>query len=106
MNTPQPFNSERQKTAHAHPTLVLLVAPQTPPRPPGQGGAGAPSYANLLAVYDSAAELASGQADAVIERFRPRFAKIVRDAGKIGWGFHDGLEDAYWEFLPEAEEPN
>ena len=70
------------------------------------GDIDAPFYENLLAVYGGAAELAGGQADAVVERFRPRFARIVRDTGKIGWGFHDGLEEIYWEFLPEADEPN
>lgn len=69
------------------------------------GDIDAPFYENLLADYSSAAELAGGQADAVIEQFRPRFAKIVRDAGKIGWGFPEELEDVYWEFLPEADEP-
>lgn len=68
------------------------------------GDMDAPFYENLLAVYDSAAELASRQADAVIERFRPRFTKIVRDTGRIGWGFHDGLEEIYWDVLPEAED--
>lgn len=69
------------------------------------GDIDAPFYENLLAVYGSAAELVSGQPEAVIERFRPRFAKIVRDTGKIGWGFPEELEDVYWEFLPEADEP-
>ncbi len=69
------------------------------------GDVDTPFYEDLLTVYGSAAELINRQADVVIERFRPRFAKIVRDTGKIGWGFHEGLEDVYWEFLPEADEP-
>ena len=56
-------------------------------------------------MYQDAAELASKlAAPALIEQFRPRFVKIIRDTGHIGWGFHDGLEEIYWGLLPEAEE--
>ncbi len=70
------------------------------------GDIDAPFYDGLLSAYQDAAELASKLADsALIEQFRPRFAKIVRHTGNIGWGFHDGLEEIYWERLPEADEP-
>ena len=69
------------------------------------GDISAPFYESLLSVYNNAAKLASKlTAPTMIEQFRPRFAKIVRDTGNIGWGFHDGLEEIYWELLPEAEE--
>jgi hypothetical protein len=67
------------------------------------GDIDAPFYENLLSVYSSAAELAGSQTDAVIEQLRPRFAKIVPDTGKIGWGFHEGLEQIYWDLLPEPD---
>jgi hypothetical protein len=69
------------------------------------GDIDAPFYESLLSVYNNAAELASKLADpTMIEQFRSRFAQIVQDTGNIGWGFHDGLGDVYWTFLPEAEE--
>lgn len=70
------------------------------------GDIDAPFYESLLTVYRRAAELASRQRETVIERFRPRFARIVGDTGRIGWGFHEGLEEIYWDLLPETEEPN
>jgi hypothetical protein len=69
------------------------------------GDINAPFYESLLSTYRSAAELNSKLADsALIEQFRPRFAKIVWDTGSIGWGFHDGLEEIYWDLLPAADE--
>ena len=66
------------------------------------GDINAPFYESLLSVYRGAAELTGKIGDTVvIERFRPRFAQIVRDTGNIGWGFHDGLEEIYWDRLPE-----
>lgn len=70
------------------------------------GDIDAPFYDGLLSVYQDAAELVDKMAaPMVIEQFRPRFADIVRDTGNIGWGFHDGLSDLYWEFLPEPDAP-
>ncbi len=69
------------------------------------GDIDAPFYESLLSVYNRAAQLAQKLSDPMqIESLRPRFAKIVRDTGSIGWGFHDGLEEIYWDFLPEADE--
>jgi len=69
------------------------------------GDIDAPFYESLLSVYRGAAELTSKTGDtAIIEQFRPRFAAMVRDTGHIGWGFHDGLDETYWDLLPEADE--
>ncbi len=71
------------------------------------GDINAPFYESLLSVYRSAAELTSQLGDlAVIAQFRPRFEKLIQDTGNIGWGFHDGMVDIYWTFLPsDAEGP-
>ena len=69
------------------------------------GDIDAPFYNSLLSVYRSAAELVSKTEDpAVIYQFRPRFARIVRDTGGIGWGFHDELTEIYWNLLPEVDQ--
>lgn len=68
------------------------------------GDINAPFYESLLSVYHDAAELANNNDTAMIERFRPRFAGIVRDTGRIGWGFHDRLAEIYWDLVPETEE--
>lgn len=69
------------------------------------GDISAPFYESLLSVYDGAAQLARKLPDAAqIELLRPRFAKIVRDTDGMGWGFHDGLEEIYWDRLPEGAE--
>lgn len=69
------------------------------------GDIDAPFYESLLSVYHSAAELTSQLGDlAVIAQFRPRFEKLIQDTDNIGWGFHDGLVDIYWTFLPPPAE--
>ena len=36
------------------------------------------------------------------EKFQSRCKKIVDDTSGIGWGFHDGLSDAYYEYFGEV----
>ncbi len=58
-------------------------------------------YSSLASVYRNAAELAGEITDlAVLDQFRPRFARIVRDTSDIGWGFHDELREIFTTVLP------
>ena len=34
----------------------------------------------------------------VLEKFKTRALKIVDDTENIGWGFHDYLEDVFYQF--------
>ncbi len=69
------------------------------------GDISGPFYESLLSVFHSAAELTSQVGDLiVIEQFRPCFEKLIEDTGNIGWGFHDGMVDIYWTFLPPSAE--
>ena len=36
------------------------------------------------------------------EKFQARCKKIVDDTRGIGWGFHDGLTDSYYEYFGES----
>lgn len=57
-----------------------------------------PFYASMEKMYEKVAEY-------VLEHrieylFTSRFEKIVKDTENIGWGFHDNLQEMFWEFFP------
>ncbi len=60
-------------------------------------------YGSLESMYEDAVVLLSRlNSYELIEQFRPRLRKIVRDTSGIGWGFHDQLSDIYYnQFPPE-----
>jgi hypothetical protein len=60
-------------------------------------------YSSLEAVYaDAVASLRRLGNPELIEQFRPRLRRIVRDTSGIGWGFHDELSHIYYtEYPPE-----
>lgn len=60
-------------------------------------------YASLESVYAEAIKLLmrTGGPE-VIESFRPRLHRIVRNTSSIGWGFHDELSRLYEEYPPEV----
>ncbi|MFZ1238844.1 MAG: DUF6155 family protein [Anaerolineae bacterium] len=68
------------------------------------GDIDAPFYQSLFSVYRDAAELTRHLANpALIEQFRPRFTKIIRDLSNVGWGIQDAMVETYWDRLPETE---
>ncbi len=57
-----------------------------------------PFYASMERMYEQAYEYVT---ENVIEYlFRSRFEKIVKDTKGTGWGFHDNLQDMFYEFFP------
>jgi len=61
-------------------------------------------YNSLESVYAEAIKVITQTGDPLmIESFRPRLRRIVRDTRDIGWGFHDELSQTYAEeYPPEA----
>jgi hypothetical protein len=58
-------------------------------------------YASLESVYEEAIKTITQSGDAaMVENFRSRLHRIVRDTGNIGWGFHDELSRLYNEEYP------
>ncbi len=58
-------------------------------------------YASLESVYEEAIKTITRSGDAaMVENFRPRLRRIVRDTSDIGWGFHDELRRLYREEYP------
>jgi hypothetical protein len=53
-------------------------------------------YTSVEGMYYSALDLMSREC--CLEKFKERAAKIVHDTKGIGWGFHDGLADIYFEY--------
>jgi hypothetical protein len=62
-------------------------------------------YNSLESVYAEAIQvIVNSGVPELLEQFRPRMAKIVRDTSGIGWGFHDALVEMYiGDYPPEDE---
>jgi hypothetical protein len=62
-------------------------------------------YRSLESAFVEAATLIRESGDPRLTgRFRPRLRGIVSDTVDIGWGFHDYLQDVYWNEYPAEHE--
>lgn len=60
-------------------------------------------YISLESVYaDAITVIVQANDPVLIEVFRPRLSRIVRDTSHVGWGFHDELSRLYKEAYPPA----
>jgi hypothetical protein len=58
-------------------------------------------YSSLETTYDEALTLM--RKEQLLDKFADRARKVVSDTSDIGWGFHDDLCDAYFDFYPPIE---
>jgi hypothetical protein len=62
-------------------------------------------YSSLESAFVEAITLIRESEDEqIIEKFRPRLREIVADTVNIGWGFHDYLQDVFYNEYPEEQE--
>ncbi|MEM7539805.1 MAG: DUF6155 family protein [Chloroflexota bacterium] len=64
-------------------------------------------YNSMESVYSDAIDFVTGTGDdELIEELRPRFEKLVYDTVHMGWGYHDMLDELYYNYYPldETEE--
>ncbi|MEI6822717.1 MAG: DUF6155 family protein [Bacteroidota bacterium] len=55
-----------------------------------------PFYNSMESVFHQALKLM--EKESILELFKDRAQKVVKDTSGIGWGFHDGLSYTYYEF--------
>lgn len=61
-------------------------------------------YYSLECMYGDAVELLNKWGDKnLIEKFRPRLKAIVTKTEGMGWGYHDTLDEIYYDELGEEE---
>jgi hypothetical protein len=61
-------------------------------------------YDSLLRMYDNAIDMLLTMDDAEIAEYRPRFEYLVTSTAKIGWGYHDALEEIFGNAFPDEED--
>ncbi|MGZ8536847.1 MAG: DUF6155 family protein [Flavisolibacter sp.] len=59
-------------------------------------------YVSLEKVYVQALQLM--KKEDILEEFKEKAFKIMNDTGDIGWGFHDYLCQAYYDFYQDDDE--
>lgn len=62
-----------------------------------------PFYDSLVGLYVRAIAAVLRQPSSRQEPFRKRLLEVARSSEGIGWGYHDGLCDAYYSAFPEPE---
>jgi hypothetical protein len=59
-------------------------------------------YSSLESAFVEAIQVIRQTGDVeIIEQFRPRLEEIMTDTQGIGWGFHDYLEEVYYNEYPQ-----
>lgn len=61
-------------------------------------------YDSLLSVYEKAVERVKKLAPDQASDFKERLRKVMESGSGIGWGYADGLSDAYYTAWPDEEE--
>lgn len=59
-------------------------------------------YDSLLSMYARAVDAVMRLPNSGRESFRKRLRELTESSNGIGWGYHDGLCDAYYSAFPEA----
>lgn len=63
-----------------------------------------PFYDALVNMYGKAVDAVAGISGPAAEPFRKRLWKLTDSSKNIGWGYHDGLCDAYYSVFPDKDE--
>ena len=62
-------------------------------------------YRSLESAFvEAVALIRESGAEELIDKFSPRLRDIVSDTANIGWGFHDYLEEVFYNEYPEEQE--